>query len=1028
MTTTDLSNFYISMEESTPVFKARLDGKNSLIIFSSSPKQDLLTAESHRDPSYQASFNRCTSLGCSDYTKGFNHIPSCSECEKPLFPPYEDIPGFTCLASTLLQRINSNINGLTNLNRSANYGGGMPIVDNRIETNLTDYYYSDAYIEYKRYNGQTSPATIGWKEYPGSNGEVSFNKFYSMTGFWFGMGACHGANNLYQCAVSCDSGEVAGCWQVGDLQREDGANPLKTYGEVKFGSVWAFKGFESSYPANVRYYQMYDPAQIVAAGLILTMDVIVPLNPTISTNNYMSADGTGQQSEQAGFNNCKPNRTSIDFGDAEFLRETNCLSGGTKRNSDPRCSLCETNSYKPLRVIDKMLRFADPSAPDYRLTELKDIPVTQFRKLKFSLVGDVVGKIFTDGNNCYFPKTKIDNTVGKFLFGGPTDAVVAEGYKQASYANLGLTQGFVYDDCMSCLEKKAVAAYETISTARTDLLRLSPFYGKCGVDIAGKDEAFRLSSGHLAYNIDCKCVRCGDVYITGAPYWKNTGGNGTWKISEPSNTPITENAALFSSNLPQKRKLLAVIDQVQVYTDDPVCVPSINPLPSENPDFPFASHIDPDCWDCNNSQYKRIWWFFDKSKKFTDLGFRSLVPMSPYWAWARIGSTSALDGTPGSWKWYNHRYHANHLWQPCGGLLDNDRAVVPFCITCFEKMQSRTDALNNIIVSPTLSIVTGIKLASENEFSTEEIAYKGLPTSEPIAANYAKGLPRAYLYYSRRASTSYYPCDNTNAGKCLGTYNCSCSPLPCMDEILLTTVPITYNSSSGVLCSILEPGTSSFPSIYEISTEGTEGITNNPTTDKLYPLIGPNKYVDGIPFRNFQVGLSWDSFKVTRLQPENSTETGAASAYKYQYNNGFANNGYFQNFYVDNYDPLYFWNRPVSFLNSGILIKSHEVTELKESLFRLARLRDAYHITCSRNANGVWGEYGYKTGLNPGVSVYSATNTSGNNTQFSTLKTVVLGGATTYQTPVLYGPVTPNTVIENSQGSQSGWNTDGCGS
>jgi hypothetical protein len=1015
----DLSTFYITIEATTPIFKSRVDGKDSVIISTTIPKEDVIKTQAHRDPAYQASFNRCTSLGCSDYTQGFNYIPSCGECEKPLFPPFSERPLITCLADTLLKRINYTLDGLLDNNRSATYGGAMPIVDNRVETNRTDYYYSDAYIEYKLYNGTSwSPtSTSGWKNFPGSGGDVSFNKFYSMTGYWFGYEPCHGANNLYQCAVSCDSGEVVGCWQVGDLQRELGDNPLNTYGEVKFGSVWGFVGLESSYPQTIRYYQIYDPAQIVAAGVILTKELIVPLNPTISENGYMTSAGTGQLSENTGYGVCKPKRTSLDFGDADYLRETNCLSGGTKRNTDERCSTCEINSYKPTRAIDKMLKFADSTAPDYTSVELKDIPKEQFEKLKFSVVGDVVGKILTDGTNCFFPKSTIDTTVGKFLLGGPVDAIVVQGYKQATFTDLGLKNGFYYDDCMSCLEEKANAIYSVISTARTEAARINPFYQKCGVDIAGKTVEQRVASGHLPYNIDCSCVRCGDIYITGAPIWKSTpaGGysvspgsaSGSWSITEPWFTGA-ENASLYFANLPKKRKTLAVVDNKQVYIDDPLCVPSSNPLPEENPDYPYASDRSPECWNPNDSQYKRIWWFFDKSKKFTDLGFRSLAPMSAYWNWQTVGSTTTK-------LWYQHRYNSKHLWSGCGGLKDNDRAVVPFCITCYEKMQSKVDSLNNIVVPSTLSAVTGIKLAAENEFTDAEISYKGLPSVYAVTdPNYAYGLPRSYLYYSRRASTSYYPCDNTNTGPRLGTYKCSCGTLPCMDEIMLTTVPIKYriNVSAGSTdieglktCSTLSPGTEAFPGVYELHLEGTEKISDSPTSDKLYPLVGPNKYKDGVPLRNYNVGLNWDSYKNSRLQPENSGEIGAAGAYKYQYASSFTNNGYFANFYVDNHDPLYFWNRPVSFLNSGVLIKSHAVSEVNETLFRLARLRDIYHINCSKSSNNKWGEYGYVDHLISGTPKPYL-----NSTHFSSLTN---GATTTPSMPHLRGPVIPQQVDQN---------------
>jgi hypothetical protein len=89
-----------------------------------------------------------------------------------------------------------------------------------------------------------------------------------------------------------------------------------------------------------------------------------------------------------------------------------------------------------------------------------------------------------------------------------TDATFAKGYKQATYSDLGLAEGFYFDDCMECLEKKTNAIYELKNVGRNESARLSPFYNKSGIDVLG-------SSIHLKYNIDCRCVRCGDIYITG---------------------------------------------------------------------------------------------------------------------------------------------------------------------------------------------------------------------------------------------------------------------------------------------------------------------------------------------------------------------------------------------------------------------------------------------------------------------------------------------------------------------------------
>jgi hypothetical protein len=246
----------------------------------------------------------------------------------------------------------------------------------------------------------------------------------------------------------------------------------------------------------------------------------------------------------------------------------------------------------------------------------------------------------------------------------------------------------------------------------------------------------------------------------------------------------------------------------------------------------------------------------------------------------------AASGSTGTSKlWYEHLFNANNLWNCCGNNKENDRAVVPFCISCYEKLRTEADSTNSILTHSTLSVVTGVKLAPENEFTSAELAYKGLPSVYAATdPNYTAGVPRTYLYYSRRASTSYYPCDNTSAGagSFIGSSRCSCSPLPCMDEVMIAAVPIKYWNSetyTGVTgCNTLSPGTEAFPSVYELQIDGTKTITISPETDKLYPLVGPNKYINGTPLRTFNVGLNWDSYKNSRLQAENSNEPGPAES------------------------------------------------------------------------------------------------------------------------------------------------------
>lgn len=957
MATVDLSSFTITVEDSTPIFKTRTESRTDISIYQTIQKEDVLEAVAHRDSSYQASFNRCTSTGCSDYTKGFNYIPSCGECEQPLFTPFTDAV-YTCLADVLLQRIDYDIDNLISEDRDPNYGGGMPVVDNDVITGTTQYYYSDAYIEYKKYVDVLDPniyGEYGWKDFPGSSGEVSYNKFFAMSGFWLGFEPCHGANRLYQCAVSCENGEVVGCWQVGDIQRETGQNPLSLYGEVQFGSVWSFNGFEAGTPTT-KYYQIYDPAQIIASGLRLNKQQIVPLNPTLPINNFNPIS----LSEQTGYANCQTIRSSIDFGDADFLRESNCLSSSNKRDNDLRCTTCDPESYKPNRAIDKFLKFADITRnidrPDsyyeeIRRTPTESIPKSEFQKLKFSIVGDITGKILTDGIDCYFPKSVTDETPGKFILGGATTATKEKGFKQATYTDLGLSPYYKYDDCILCLEAKANARFETVTGAVNDISLVSPFYDKCGIDFSGGTE-------RLKYNIDCNCVRCGDVYITGAPRYQQASNS--WGYE-----PWATDASSFK-NIPQKNKVTAIVDGKPQIIDDPDCVPSDEQDPVLNPYYPYAKTKTPSCWDYNSGEYRRIWHFWDKSKTFTDFQFRYL---------------------PDNLE----QYTRNTLWSGCGGLRGGDRAIVPFGITCYEKLRERQNASGERVVLPSLSIVTGVKYAAINEYTTGEVDAGVLPVD-----TLGRSGPRSYLYYSRRATTSYLPCDNTNLGTFLGTYKCSCEWLPCMDEVMIAVVPIKYGSDASThyyQCQNLNAATAAFPGVFEMHLEGDKLMGEEARSiNTLFPLVGPNNYTDGIiTYPGIRVGLDWDSNTNPNLgpvNPEDQKGVGGANAYKLQSN-------YHNTYYLDYIEPTYFWNRPITYLNVPGIMKSHSGrTSADGTYFRLQRLHDAYHINCSsKTVSGtvIWGEFGY------------IPNTT--NTLFPSLESSL---------PPIRGPVVPNTVGPNA--------------
>ena len=172
--------------------------------------------------------------------------------------------------------------------------------------------------------------------------------------------------------------------------------------------------------------------------------------------------------------------------------------------------------------------------------------------------------------------------------------------------------------------------------------------------------------------------------------------------------------------------------------------------------------------------------------------------------------------------------------------------------------------------------------------------------------------------------------------------------------------------------------------------------------ENLYPLVGPNLYQStGQPVNTYRVGLNWDSNLNTTI---NFSTKGGAEAYKYQ-------TYYFNNYNVDYLEPTYFWNKPITFMNTPGIIKSHN-TNINNTYFRLQRLHDAYHINCSIDSNGNYGEFGYVPNSTPpemGAGFNSDKFTLNN--LFVSFNHAITDG----KLPILGGPVVPTKVVGNEQ-------------
>jgi hypothetical protein len=84
-----------------------------------------------------------------------------------------------------------------------------------------------------------------------------------------------------------------------------------------------------------------------------------------------------------------------------------------------------------------------------------------------------------------------------------------------------------------------------------------------------------------------------------------------------------------------------------------------------------------------------------------------------------------------------------------------------------------------------------------------------------------------------------------------------------------------------------------------------------------------------------------------------------------------------------------------------VIIKSNQVPPYNETLFKLARLHDAYHINCRNVGTATqpnWGEYGYKPNIPLSQTILCSMTAPAPNTT---------------KTPYLQGPVVPNIVGPN---------------
>jgi hypothetical protein len=260
--------FLVEVQSFPPKFLSKLGTSTNQVDIFESIKKDVVFTGAHKDPIYNSKLEKCQELDCTQfYSSGLvtGAISLCAECE-----PYITRSGDG-------DRVNDSCNAYKLLD-SINFTPPQDIkVTNQGSTSSTNY--------------------NTWKT---SNG------FLSRSGYWLGLDPCGGGggDDEWSCIVNCQTGVVAGCWNISS-------------GSGNFGDTYDIGGST---------YQVYDPIQLALAGLTSNGGSL----PLLSSNPLSS----GTQ----GNGNCGTPITIIPAGGGGG-EDSNCLSGSA--------GSCPDNSYSP---------------------------------------------------------------------------------------------------------------------------------------------------------------------------------------------------------------------------------------------------------------------------------------------------------------------------------------------------------------------------------------------------------------------------------------------------------------------------------------------------------------------------------------------------------------------------------------------------------------------------------------------------------------------------------------------------------
>ena len=323
-------DYLLQVELTTPRFSVRVSGIDEVII---SPKiiTDSVLQSEHKDKVYNSKTAKCQDLDCSEFfTSSFTSgkVSQCGDC----------LPRRTKTTYT-------NPFGC----QQWNY--------------LSKYLYDTTFTKPSRVsNATTYNEYITWLT--GDPSQSQLKQFLAKSGYWLGLPPC--GKGSWQCVVDCAGGTVGGCWNA------------SSHGSANFGSVYNINGSN---------YQVYDPVQILLAGLTPNGGSF----PLLSGNPLSGLTANAGNPSDEGYVGCDKPFTVLEHAES-------CLV------SQPKSQTCDDEKYQPKEGINsnwinKAIQGDFSGKSLLSQGECYSAPTTSVVQNSWSLAGSVGGSIDVSKTN-----------------------------------------------------------------------------------------------------------------------------------------------------------------------------------------------------------------------------------------------------------------------------------------------------------------------------------------------------------------------------------------------------------------------------------------------------------------------------------------------------------------------------------------------------------------------------------------------------------------------------------------------------